>query len=219
MPAVPPVLCLAVGSIQTTNQSSVFSAKNHHYNSVSWRALTNHYLEWELCVHSHKWISWFHVFLLKQMFFHLKVIKHYEVRPDPAGTIVEPITRTLLCPAKPINLQFLDRRAEQDQLRVSVWAGLVFTLRPPPVTEHLFREHSHDEDRPAGMHLKLWLHRHELNEDVIWCAVRITKLYVSCRYNYVNPAAAPPGVYLVSVSETCLSPHVSVSFIKSPQNN
>lgn len=49
-----------------------------------------------------------------------RVIKHYEVRPDPAGTIVEPITRTLLCPAKPINLQFLDRRAEQDQLRVSV---------------------------------------------------------------------------------------------------
>ncbi|XP_049905415.1 sterol 26-hydroxylase, mitochondrial [Epinephelus moara] len=49
-----------------------------------------------------------------------RVIKHYEVRPDPAGTIVEPITRTLLCPAKPINLQFLDRRAERDQLRVSV---------------------------------------------------------------------------------------------------
>lgn len=41
-----------------------------------------------------------------------RLIKHYEVRPDPAGTTVEPITRTLLCPAKPINLQFLDRRVQ-----------------------------------------------------------------------------------------------------------
>ncbi|XP_032423260.1 cytochrome P450 isoform X1 [Xiphophorus hellerii] len=40
-----------------------------------------------------------------------RVIKHYEVRPDPAGKTVKPITRTLLCPAAPINLQFLDRRA------------------------------------------------------------------------------------------------------------
>ncbi|KAF3694582.1 Sterol 26-hydroxylase, mitochondrial [Channa argus] len=39
-----------------------------------------------------------------------RLIKHFEVRPDPAGTAVKPITRTLLCPAKPINLQFLDRR-------------------------------------------------------------------------------------------------------------
>lgn len=38
-----------------------------------------------------------------------RLMKHYEVRPDPAGTTVKPITRTLLCPAKPINLQFLDR--------------------------------------------------------------------------------------------------------------
>ncbi|KAM7406842.1 hypothetical protein PAMA_002851 [Pampus argenteus] len=38
-----------------------------------------------------------------------RLIKHYEVRRDPAGTTVEPITRTLLCPGKPINLQFLDR--------------------------------------------------------------------------------------------------------------
>ncbi|KAM4561906.1 cytochrome P450 [Fundulus diaphanus] len=42
-----------------------------------------------------------------------RVIKHYEVRPDPAGKTVKPITRTLLCPATPINLQFLDRRAVQ----------------------------------------------------------------------------------------------------------
>uniref|UniRef100_A0A3Q1HEI5 Uncharacterized protein n=1 Tax=Anabas testudineus TaxID=64144 RepID=A0A3Q1HEI5_ANATE len=38
-----------------------------------------------------------------------RLIKHYEVRPDPAGTIVKPITRTLLCPATPVNLQFLER--------------------------------------------------------------------------------------------------------------
>ncbi|XP_068185618.1 cytochrome P450 [Antennarius striatus] len=38
-----------------------------------------------------------------------RLIKRYEVRPDPTGTTVEPTTRTLLCPAKPINLQFLDR--------------------------------------------------------------------------------------------------------------
>ncbi|XP_071336833.1 cytochrome P450 [Trachinotus anak] len=44
-----------------------------------------------------------------------RLIKHYEVRPDPAGTTVTPITRTLLCPAKEINLQFLDRRVEQEQ--------------------------------------------------------------------------------------------------------
>ncbi|XP_054643786.1 sterol 26-hydroxylase, mitochondrial isoform X1 [Dunckerocampus dactyliophorus] len=37
------------------------------------------------------------------------LIRHFEVRPDPSGTAVTPITRTLLCPAKPINLQFVDR--------------------------------------------------------------------------------------------------------------
>ncbi|XP_070693994.1 cytochrome P450 [Pempheris klunzingeri] len=42
-----------------------------------------------------------------------RLIKRYEVRPDPAGTTVTAITRTLLCPGKPINLQFLDRRVEQ----------------------------------------------------------------------------------------------------------
>ncbi|XP_069389495.1 cytochrome P450 [Paralichthys olivaceus] len=39
-----------------------------------------------------------------------RLVKRFEVRPDPAGQTVTPITRTLLCPAKPINLQFLDRR-------------------------------------------------------------------------------------------------------------
>uniref|UniRef100_A0A665WNG1 Sterol 26-hydroxylase, mitochondrial-like n=1 Tax=Echeneis naucrates TaxID=173247 RepID=A0A665WNG1_ECHNA len=39
-----------------------------------------------------------------------RIMKHYEVRPDPAGTTVKPITRTLLCPAEQINLQFLERR-------------------------------------------------------------------------------------------------------------
>uniref|UniRef100_H3DE36 Cytochrome P450 family 27 subfamily A member 3 n=1 Tax=Tetraodon nigroviridis TaxID=99883 RepID=H3DE36_TETNG len=42
-----------------------------------------------------------------------RLIRRFEVRPDPAGTEVKPITRTLLCPAKPINLQFLDRGAGQ----------------------------------------------------------------------------------------------------------
>ncbi|XP_075968343.1 cytochrome P450 [Anarhichas minor] len=42
-----------------------------------------------------------------------RLMKHYEVRPDPAGTEVTPITRTLLCPAKPINLQFVDRAAQR----------------------------------------------------------------------------------------------------------
>lgn len=38
-----------------------------------------------------------------------RMIKHYELRPDPAGSEVKAVTRTLLCPEKPINLQFLDR--------------------------------------------------------------------------------------------------------------
>ncbi|KAM4730771.1 cytochrome P450 [Anableps anableps] len=48
-----------------------------------------------------------------------RVIKHYEVRPDPVGKTVKPITRTLLCPATPINLQFLDRRAVQAEERAT----------------------------------------------------------------------------------------------------
>lgn len=54
----------------------------------------------------------------------LKLIKHYEVRPDPAGTTVKPITRTLLCPATPINLQFLDRGAEQAKQRAAAAVSL-----------------------------------------------------------------------------------------------
>uniref|UniRef100_A0A8C4F9M9 Cytochrome P450 family 27 subfamily A member 3 n=1 Tax=Dicentrarchus labrax TaxID=13489 RepID=A0A8C4F9M9_DICLA len=57
-----------------------------------------------------------------------RLIKHYEVRPDPAGTTVKPITRTLLCPAKPINLQFLDRRVQQDEQRAT--AGVSLTCQP-----------------------------------------------------------------------------------------
>uniref|UniRef100_A0A3B4UAY5 Cytochrome P450 family 27 subfamily A member 3 n=1 Tax=Seriola dumerili TaxID=41447 RepID=A0A3B4UAY5_SERDU len=52
-----------------------------------------------------------------------RLIKHYEVRPDPAGTTVKPITRTLLCPAKEINLQFLDRGVEQDETRTAAAAA------------------------------------------------------------------------------------------------
>uniref|UniRef100_UPI0037E77281 cytochrome P450 n=1 Tax=Semicossyphus pulcher TaxID=241346 RepID=UPI0037E77281 len=48
-----------------------------------------------------------------------RLIKTFEMRPDPAGTEVKPITRTLLCPATPINLQFLDRRAEQEEQRAA----------------------------------------------------------------------------------------------------
>ncbi|KAL7865828.1 hypothetical protein SRHO_G00110750 [Serrasalmus rhombeus] len=44
-----------------------------------------------------------------------RVIKHYEVRPDPTGKSVKPITRTLLVPATPINLQFIDRQPVQAQ--------------------------------------------------------------------------------------------------------
>lgn len=87
----------------------------------------------------------FNVFLL--LLFILKLIKHYEVRPDPAGTVVKPITRTLLCPATPINLQFLDRRVEpRAAAGVSVWAVLVFTMCYLPFTSHLFIERSHPED-------------------------------------------------------------------------
>ncbi|XP_077947116.1 cytochrome P450 [Gasterosteus aculeatus] len=39
-----------------------------------------------------------------------RLMQRFEVRPDPAGAPVKPITRTLLCPATPINLQFVDRR-------------------------------------------------------------------------------------------------------------
>ncbi|XP_035532538.1 cytochrome P450 [Morone saxatilis] len=53
-----------------------------------------------------------------------RLIKHYEVRPDPAGTTVKPITRTLLCPAKPINLQFLDRRVQQEEQRAAAGVSL-----------------------------------------------------------------------------------------------
>ncbi|XP_077392176.1 cytochrome P450 [Festucalex cinctus] len=39
------------------------------------------------------------------------LIARFEVRPDPSSTgAVKPITRTLLCPATPINLIFTDRR-------------------------------------------------------------------------------------------------------------
>ncbi|XP_029981573.1 cytochrome P450 [Sphaeramia orbicularis] len=48
-----------------------------------------------------------------------RLIKHYEVRPDPTGATVQPITRTLLCPAKPINLQFVDRGAGPQESRAA----------------------------------------------------------------------------------------------------
>ncbi|XP_078083984.1 cytochrome P450 [Mustelus asterias] len=39
-----------------------------------------------------------------------RLIKHFEVRPDPSGKVVKSKTRTLLSPASPINLQFIDRK-------------------------------------------------------------------------------------------------------------
>lgn len=53
-----------------------------------------------------------------------RLIKHFEVRPDPAGTTVEPITRTLLCPEKQINLQFLDRKVQQGEPRSAAGVSL-----------------------------------------------------------------------------------------------
>ncbi|KAJ8012347.1 hypothetical protein DPEC_G00041760 [Dallia pectoralis] len=44
-----------------------------------------------------------------------RLIKRYEVRADPEGTMVQPITRTLLVPAAPINLQFIDRTVKQQE--------------------------------------------------------------------------------------------------------
>ncbi|MBN3307179.1 CP27B protein, partial [Amia calva] len=38
-----------------------------------------------------------------------RILTHFEVRPDPAGGEVRPMTRTLLVPASPINLQLNER--------------------------------------------------------------------------------------------------------------
>lgn len=38
-----------------------------------------------------------------------QLMQHYEVRLEDEGAVVEPKTRTLLIPAKPINLRFLPR--------------------------------------------------------------------------------------------------------------
>lgn len=48
-----------------------------------------------------------------------RLIQHFELRPDPAGSEVKPITRTLLCPEKPINLQFVDRIPARESQRSS----------------------------------------------------------------------------------------------------
>ncbi|CAL8343035.1 unnamed protein product [Boreogadus saida] len=39
-----------------------------------------------------------------------RLMQHFEVRPDPSGCKVEAVTRTLHCPAQPMNLQFIDRK-------------------------------------------------------------------------------------------------------------
>ncbi|XP_046902029.1 cytochrome P450 [Hypomesus transpacificus] len=48
-----------------------------------------------------------------------RLIKHYEIRADPAGSTVKPITRTLLVPSTPINLQFVDRKVKQEEPMVA----------------------------------------------------------------------------------------------------
>ncbi|KAF7644030.1 hypothetical protein LDENG_00229280 [Lucifuga dentata] len=53
-----------------------------------------------------------------------RLVKHYEVKPDPAGTTITPITRTLLAPAKPINLQFLDRRVKREEMAAAAGVSL-----------------------------------------------------------------------------------------------
>lgn len=48
-----------------------------------------------------------------------RLIQRFEFRPDPQGSEVKPITRTLLCPEKPIHLQFVDRGAAREAQRSS----------------------------------------------------------------------------------------------------
>lgn len=48
-----------------------------------------------------------------------RLIQRFEFRPDPHGSEVKPITRTLLCPEKPIHLQFVDRTAAREPQRSS----------------------------------------------------------------------------------------------------
>ncbi|XP_064419943.1 sterol 26-hydroxylase, mitochondrial-like isoform X2 [Latimeria chalumnae] len=46
-----------------------------------------------------------------EMYFALsRILQRYEVRPDPAGKVVEPKTRTLMIPGSPINLKFIERQ-------------------------------------------------------------------------------------------------------------
>ncbi|XP_054479457.1 sterol 26-hydroxylase, mitochondrial [Anoplopoma fimbria] len=48
-----------------------------------------------------------------EMFFALsRLMQHYEVQPEPGAPVVEPKTRTLLIPSRPINLRFLPRPEE-----------------------------------------------------------------------------------------------------------
>lgn len=46
-----------------------------------------------------------------------RLIQRFELRPDPNGSEVKPITRTLLCPEKPIHLQFVDRTSAREAQR------------------------------------------------------------------------------------------------------
>ncbi|XP_056157154.1 sterol 26-hydroxylase, mitochondrial isoform X2 [Lampris incognitus] len=49
-----------------------------------------------------------------EMYFALtRLMQHYEVQPEDGAPVVEPKTRTLLVPAKPINLRFLPRQEHE----------------------------------------------------------------------------------------------------------
>lgn len=45
-----------------------------------------------------------------------QILLHFEVRPEPGGAPVKPMTRTLLVPETSINLQFLSRQGGDTKL-------------------------------------------------------------------------------------------------------
>ncbi|PIO11855.1 hypothetical protein AB205_0162110, partial [Aquarana catesbeiana] len=52
-------------------------------------------------------------FLPKRWLRDNKIIKKYEIRPDPKGVEVSAMARIVLTPNRPINLQFLNRASSK----------------------------------------------------------------------------------------------------------